>query len=406
MARIRILIGSHLCTNPRALREARALIEAGHDVSIQGTWTNKALIARDESLLLKAPYSFEPVVNLCQHGLLPRLRHSLGVKSWTHSRRFSPSGLGYGIREHLRAARAAEADLTIAHSEGTMWVVAQLADKGQRVGIDFENWFSEVIRPEERAQHPVAALRALEHRILHCARYRLAPSRAMARALGEAAGVEPPHCVYNTLPMAALHAPAPPVSDRRNNRNPSLHWFSSRICPGRGLSTFLAALGYLHYPVEINLRGELVGADRKWFARLVPEGWRERILIHPTVHDSEMLPRIAGHDIGLALESVTTRGRDLTIAKKTFHYMIAGLAVVATDTTGHKEIAGQSLGAMQLVPPNNPVALAAAIDAWLAFPEHLTLAKQAATRVTKDTFCWELVREQLLDELALALAND
>jgi hypothetical protein len=43
---------------------------------------------------------------------------------------------------------------------------------------------------------------------------------------------------------------------------------------------------------------------------------------------------------------------------------------------------------MKLVPPDNPVALAAAIDAWLAFPEHLKLARQAATRATKETYCW------------------
>ncbi|MBK8478289.1 MAG: glycosyltransferase [Opitutaceae bacterium] len=406
MARIRILIGSHLCTNTRALREARALVEAGHDVSIQGVWYDKALVARDESLLLKAPYHFEPVVNLCRRGLLPRLRRRLGVESWRRLKRFSPSSLGYGVREHLRAARAAEADLTIAHSEGTMWVAAQLASKGLRVGIDFENWFSEVIRPEERARRPVETLRALEHKLLHTARYRLAPSRAMARALGERAGVEPPHCVYNAFPLAELNAPAPPVSDRKHRRTPSLHWFSSRIGPGRGLTALLGALPHLQYPVEIHLRGELQGADRKWFAQLMPPEWRDRLFIHSTVHNSEMLPRIASHDIGLALESGATVGRDLTIAKKTFHYMWAGLAVVASDTSGHKEIAEQSLGAMKLVPPDNPVALAEAIDAWLAFPEHLALARQAAVKATKETFCWELVREQLLDELALALAND
>jgi len=406
MARIRILIGSHLCTNTRALREARALVEAGHEVTIQGAWYDKTLIARDESLLLKSPFHFEPVVNLQQRGLLPRLRRRLGVESWRRSKRFSPAGLGYGIREHLRAARAAEADLTIAHSEGTMWVAAQLAARGRRVGIDFENWFSEVIRPEEQEQRPVEALRALERTLLQSARYRLAPSRAMARALGEFAGVEPPHCVYNSFSLAELHAPAPPASDRKTSHPPSLHWFSSRIGPGRGLRTLFAALPHLQYPVVLHLRGELAGADKKWLAPLVPPDWRDRITIHGTVHGSELLPRIASHDIGLALESGATRGRDLTIAKKTFHYMLAGLAVVATATTGHQEIADQANGALQLVPPENPVALAAAIDAWLAFPNHLQLAKQAAIKATKETFCWELIREQLLDELALALASN
>ena len=405
MARIRILIGSHLSTATRARREARALAEAGHDVTIQGVWTDKALIARDESLLTKLPFHFEPVVDFRRGSLLPRLRRRLGVEKWRRFHKFSPAALGYGAREHLRLAQQAEPDLTIAHTPLAMWVASRLAAERFRVGVDFENWFSEVIRPEDAAQQPVDAIRDLERTLLRTACYRLVPSRAMARALGEFAGVEPPHCVYSVFPVADLHAPAPPVADRRQSRVPSIHWYSSRIEPGRGLRALLGALPHIQYPVEVHLRGELTPANRKWFARNIPAGWLERIVLHPPVHNSEMLPRIASHDIGLALESGATRGRDLTIAKKTFHYLLAGLAVVASDTTGHQEIAESTLGAMKLVPPDNPVALAAAIDAWLAFPEHLKLARQAATRATKEIYCWERVREQLLDEAALALAD-
>jgi glycosyltransferase involved in cell wall biosynthesis len=405
MASIRILIGSHLCTAIRAQREARALAEAGHDVTIQGAWTNPKLTARDETILLKAPFHFVPVVNLRKHGLLPRLRRRLGIERWRRFHRFSPSGLGYGVREHLREARAASADLTIAHSVGTLWVAQRLASERYRVGVDFENWYSEIIRPEEAELHPVEAIRELERALLRAGCYRLAPTRAMARALGEFAGVEPPHCVYNVFPVADLHAPAPPATDRRNPRVPSLHWFSSRIEPGRGLRALFGALPHIRYPVEVHLRGELDRHERAWFSDNVPADWRQRIVLHPTVHNSELLPRIASHDIGLALESGATRGRDLTVAKKTFHYMLAGLAVIASDTTGHEEIAESTLGAIKLVPPDNPVALAAAIDAWLAFPEHLKLARQAAVRATKEIYCWERVREQLLDEAALALAD-
>ncbi|MFT3829583.1 MAG: glycosyltransferase [Opitutaceae bacterium] len=405
MAIIRILIGSHLCNATRAQREARALTEAGHDVTIQGVWHDPRLIARDESLLLKVPYHFVPVVNLRKHGFVPRLRRRLGVERWRRFRRFSPSGLGYGVREHLREARAASAHLTIAHSVGTLWPVRQLAAEGHRVGIDFENWFSEVIRPEEAQLHPVDAIRDLEKSLLRTARYRLAPTRALARALAEFAAVEPPHCVYNVFPLADLHAPAPPASDRRSPRVPSLHWFSGQIEPGRGLRALFGALPHIQYPVEVHLRGELGRRERAWFAENVPAAWRQRIVVHPTVHNSELLPRIASHDIGLALESGATRGRDLTVAKKTFHYMLAGLAVIASETTGHREIADSTLGAIKLVPPDNPAALAAAIDSWLAFPEHLKLARQAALRATKEVYCWERVREHLLDEAALALAD-
>lgn len=405
MARIRILIGSHLCDATRAHREARALAEAGHDVTIQGIWYDRTLVARDESLLRRAPFHFEPVVDLRRHRLLPRLRRRLGVERWRRLHRFDPAGLGYGVREHLRTARQASADLLIVHSVGTLWVGRRLAAEGYRVGVDFENWFSEVIRPEEAARQPVAAIRDLERELLRVARYRLAPTRALARALGTFAAVEPPPCVYNVYPLADRLAPAPPVTDRRKAGPPSLHWFAPRIEPGRGLRALFGALPLLHHPVEVHLRGELQPGDRAWFAREVPEAWRQRLVLHPTVHNSELLPRIASHDIGLALESGATRGRDLTVAKKTFHYLLAGLAVVASDTTGHEEIADATLGAIKLVPPDNPAALAGAIDAWLAFPEHLALARQAALRATKETFCWERVRETLLDEAALALAD-
>ncbi len=405
MAIIRILIGSHLCTATRARREARALVEAGHDVTIQGVWHDPRLIARDETMLLKAPYHFVPVVNLRKHGFMPRLRRRLGAARWRLLHRFSPAGLGYGVREHLREARAASAHLTIAHSVDTLWPVWRLAAEGHRVGIDFENWFSEVVRPEDSRRLPVEAIRDMERNLLRVARYRLAPTRAMARALGEFAAVEPPHCIYNVFPLAELHAPAPPAADRRNSRVPSLHWFSTQIEPGRGLRALFGALPHIQYPVEVHLRGELGRRERAWFADNVPDGWRQRIVLHPTVHNSELLPRIASHDIGLALESGATRGRDLTVAKKTFHYMLAGLAVVASDTTGHQEIADSTLGAIKLVPPDNPGALAAAIDSWLAFPEHLKLARKAAVRATKELYCWERVREHLLDEAALALAD-
>lgn len=404
MARIRILIGSHLCTATRARREALALAESGHDVTIQGVWTAKALIARDEHLLPKLPYHFEPVVDFRRGSLLPRLRRRLGMEKWRRLHKFSPASLGYGAREHLRHAQHAEPDLTIAHTPLTMWVASRLAAERFRVGVDFENWFSEVIRPEDAPSQPVDAIRDLERTLLRTACYRLAPSRAMARALGEHAGVEPPHCVYSVFPLADLHAPAPPVTDRRQGRMPSIHWFGSQIEPGRGLRALFGALPHIRYPVEVHLRGELTRANKAWFSQNLPAGWHERVLIHPLVHNSEMLPRIASHDIGLALESGATRGRDLTVAKKTFHYLLAGLAVVASDTTGHEEIAESTLGAMKLVPPDNPVALAAAIDAWLAFPEHLKLARQAALRATKEIYCWERVREHLLDEAALALA--
>jgi len=206
------------------------------------------------------------------------------------------------------------------------------------------------------------------------------------------------------FPIADRHAPAPPVTDRTSIAVPSLHWFSQTIGPGRGLETLLAALPHLNYRAEVHLRGDTTRATRRWLDALIPPDWRERVFVHPTVHNSELLLRIASHDIGLALETSTIRSRDLTVSNKLFHYLLADLAVIATATTGQREVAAKANGAVKLVPPDDPPALAAAIDAWLAFPAHLAVARHAAREAVRNEFCWEKQREHLLDEAALALA--
>ena len=68
-------------------------------------------------------------------------------------RRFGREGdaqLSYCTRELLTAAQQLAADLYIAHSEPGLWVAAQLARMGRRIGVDMEDWFSEDLLPEAR----------------------------------------------------------------------------------------------------------------------------------------------------------------------------------------------------------------------------------------------------------------
>lgn len=407
MASIRILIAGHLCNAPRARKEAQALAEAGHRVTVQSVCLDATLGLRDASLVARAAFALETVADLRGlAGLAHRLRHRLGREAWRCARWFRPTALGYAVERHLAAARRARAELTIAHSEAGLWVVRRLAASGQRVGVDFEDWFSEDLLPNDRRGRPVAALRQLETFALRHARYRLAASRAMALELGRFASVEPPVAVYNAFPWSDRAAPAPPSVDRRHPKRPSLHWFSQSIGPGRGLETLFAALAHLRHDAEVHLRGNLRSPHAAWLHAQVPEGWRERVFVHPTVHPSELLARIGSHDIGLSLESPAIRSRDLTVTNKLLHYLLAGLAVVASATQGQREIAALAGGAVALVPPGDAPALAAAIDRWLAFPEHLKTAQRAALKATEQTLCWEKQREPLLDEAALALATE
>ena len=406
MATIRIVIAGHLCNAPRPQKEAAALAGAGHRVTVQGVWSNEVFAQRDRLILRNAPYDFEPVADIRQ-GHPGALRHRIvcrvASELYKRARVFASASLGYAVRAHLAAARAAEADLTIVHSEGGLWVGSRLLASGHRVGVDFEDWFSEDLLPADRAARPVARIRKLERQLLRRAAYRLTTSNALANALANDSDTLAPAVVYNVFPWAE-RAPADAASDRHDRTVPSIHWFSQTIGPGRGLEEFIAALSRVIFPCEVHLRGQIAAGSGDALLESIPAEWRERVHYHPTVDNEELPGRIAGHDIGLALETDAIPSRDLTVTNKLFQYLLGGLAVVANATQGQREIAARAGGAIQLVPPGNTEAVAAVINALLSDRALLASSKRDALESAQCEFCWEKQSGSVVAEAARALA--
>ena len=410
MAKILILIGAHLCTAPRPQKEAQTLANAGHDVTVRGFWFDPELVKRDRLLIANKKWRFEPIIDFQPSHRLNnwkiRLQSRFAKEQFQRFCTFSPGLLGYGAKAMLKAARQARADLTIVHSEAGLWVGNRLLDEGFRVGVDFEDWFSEDLLPEARTARPIAQLKALESRLARDCTYCLTTSHALAEALAEAYQAPKPTVIYNAFPWVERSQIDHQKQDRCNPNLPSLHWFSQTIGPGRGLETLFQALPHLTAQVEIHLRGNYPESARQWLEPLVPSEWRDRLFIHPTVPNAELLSCIAEHDIGLALERTDIPSRDLTVTNKLFQYLQAGLAVIATDTAGQREILSQWSESGRLIPNNDPVALAQAMKDLLCDSEKLTAAKAASLQAAKEQFCWEKQAEILLQAAELALAKE
>lgn len=412
MAKILILIGAHLCTAPRPQKEAETLANAGHDVTIRGIWFEPELVERDHLLIANKKWRFEPIIDFqptttqgSWKNFVIRLQGRIARELFQKFGTFYPALLGYGTKQMLNAAREARADLTIVHSEAGLWVGNQLLNSGFPVGVDFEDWFSQDLLPKARATRPISQLKALECRLAHECRYCLTTSQALASALAATYQAVKPIVIYNVFPWAERQQLDYQKRDRRNINLPSLHWFSQTIGPGRGLEILFQALPYLPIPVEIHLRGNYPESARQWLEALIPSEWRDRIFIHPTVPNAELLSRIAEHDIGLALERTDIPSRNLSVTNKLFQYIQAGLAVVATDTDGQREIFYQCPGIGQLIPSNNFLALAAALKDLLHNPQKLINAKATALKAAEKQFCWENQTDSLLQATNLALSN-
>jgi|688.fasta_scaffold234358_2 glycosyltransferase involved in cell wall biosynthesis len=404
-----LLTGNPLSTNPRVIKEALALTEAGYEVRVHGAWSTEQGVETDRNLAEQGGYTFVPL--LPPNTLEGRL-HRLVQRA---ARKFAPwSVWSFGLMPSalVRAARRLNPNLAIAHSEAALFAALALHRGGCQVGVDMEDWFSEDLPANARRGRPVALLRKAEGELLRCASHATCTTEVMADSLAREYGCPRPTRIYNVFPAPKLNVPEP--RDRgararsltgepsRGRSAVSIHWFSQTIGPGRGLEELFAALEAWPDGFEVHLRGNLGGYEG-WLQSVIPSALRRKVFVHALVSSEDLPERIAEHDIGFAGELTSIRSRDLTATNKIFQYLQSGLAVVASDTAGQREVAAAAPDAVHLYRSGDRSDLQRSLRNWLESPDELAASKAAAREVAVAKFCWEKEKLRLLDAVAAAV---
>ena len=266
-----------------------------------------------------------------------------------------------------------------------------------------EDWYSEDVTPEAAQTYPVESLRIWERNALRDAAYITATSNRMADALTKAYACRRPEVVYNAFSIRERDSIDGLFKDRVNREIPSLCWFSQVIGPGRGLEVLMTSLQYCQCAFEIHLRGNSTRSYMDDLLERAPESWRARIFFHPQVSHAELISRIAEHDVGLASEIRSPLSRDLTITNKLPLYLLAGLAVVASDTQGQCEAAEQARGAVLPFAVGSAEQLGSRLNTLFSNAESLAAARELAVQAAITSFSWERSKQILLDAVAGAL---
>jgi glycosyltransferase involved in cell wall biosynthesis len=397
--RILIVTNGHLCRHPRPLKEAEALGRAGYDVTVLTVRNHAPSDALDRDLLRDAPFRCEAIDMLDTR--LPTVfarRLQLWLARHAAARHGLPTVHSLGPAGALRRrARRIAADLTIVHTELPFWIGTQLLQDGRRVAADFEDWHSEDLLPAARTQRPLGPLRRWEQTLLVRAAYTTTTSDALALALAGRYSARRPAVITNSFPLQ----PDPrsgPAGDP-----PALLWFSQTLGPGRGLEMFLQAWVRAAAPSRLVLLGAPIAGFDEQLRTGLPAACRSRIAFRAPVAPSALPAAIAKHDIGLALEQTEMASRDLTITNKILQYLNAGLAVLASDTSGQREVLARGPDVGWRVNLSDSAATAATLDHLLGDRSELARRQQASRRLAEDVYCWEkeaprliaLVRETL-----------
>ncbi len=405
---IAIVTGAHLCRNPRVVKEAEALADAGFRVTVLRPVFSQPLADLDRDLSAGAAWSVQTTVSLVAGRAESVWTKGLRRVATGLTRRGieTPSALGYGVRETLRLARDLGADLTIGHQEVGLWVANRLAEEGRLVGVDIEDWYSEDLPPEARQSRPTRLLRHEEATAVRRGGHVTTTSDALGHALQRAFGGPAPTTVYNAFPWADRRALDGEGRDRpAEDGRLSLHWVSQTVGPGRGLERVIRALADVEAPVDLHLRGHSSPEMEAALRRHLPPGSPHRLVIHGPVPPSELLSRIAEHDVGLALEPGSSLNNDLTASNKILHYLLAGLPVIATATAGQQEVARKAPHAIRTFPIGDTGALARRISEWASDRAGLQAASAAALDAARREFNWEVQQERLVGSVQSALGE-
>lgn len=410
-ARVCLLSPAPVWVNPRFVKEADALHEAGYDV-VAG-YRADGPTDRDDAILKGKPWRWyridvardrQPFAWM-RAGLRQRTAEWI-VRAGVRSAGAEQAAYCRGDGVLMRWAAAQNAALYIAHTQPVLAIAARAATRrGVPFAFDCEDLLAEEAADGARAEWRQRMITHIERRFLPRAAYVSATSVPMAEYLSGRYGLRTTRVWHNCFPAAdaaTLRGPA----DRPAPAGPvELAWISATVGPGRGLEDIFAALPKLGGRVALHLYGAVASGESEWLdTQLAPVRERSPVVLHPVQPADAMLTALAHHQIGLSLDGDTTLNRSLTVSNKFFLYLQAGLACVATDTPGHRSVFPPGAGFGGMYRPGDVRTLAAVLET-LASPAALAAAQRAAWIAGRTTYVWEHEKPQFLDTVAGALAG-
>jgi glycosyltransferase involved in cell wall biosynthesis len=410
-ARITVVTSGHLSTCPRMLKAADALAGDGHEVRVVATchepWaaeTDRAVGASRTWRLTTIDYRRGAGGSVYwRTGIRYRAARALADAMGPDRAPLTVVTRAFG-RVHSELVHAAMAEPSDLIYGGTTGALAAIAEAGVRLGVPYGLDLEDLHHGEASgagAGFEDALAMRVEQAVLPKAAFLTTSSEAIAQAYRERHGLQP-SVVHNTFPLPLR----PPQSNGRAERFRA-YWFSQTIGPGRGLEDAVVALGRVPLATELVLRGRPQDGYLDTLRALANEQrGRVKISHEPPASPDEMVDLARPYDVGLALEQVTPRNRQLCLTNKAFTYILAGVPVVMTDTPGQRVLAADLGGAAAVAAPGDVDGLTAALSAWATDPGRFECAKRAAWDAALRRWHWEhpLERGRLRELVRQALS--
>ncbi len=376
-------------------KAADALASAGHDVRVVSTRQTAWAVQADEEMRRTRAWPWSVVDYRPDAGRL--LYVTSGLRSRVAvavTRRLGAARVPFRLGVHayarvhaelVTAALEAPADLFYGGTTGALAATAEAAARaGAQYGLDLEDFHGEEQEGSDGRLMNALGDRIVRH-VLPGARFVTTSSAANAAEYRRRYGADAV-TINNTFPLP----PQPPAISRADGLPLKVYWFSQTIGPGRGLEGFLRGAGAAAVPIELHLRGRSSPGYIETLTQLAAStAPRLSVVTSDPEPPDRMVPLCQPHDIGLAIEEGHMQSHEFSLSNKALTYILAGLAVVLTDTTGQRELA-QELGEGALMyREGDHQTLADGLRRWYLEPDRLLSARRAAWSAAVRHWHWE-----------------
>jgi len=380
-----LVSGAHPSRNPRIVKEANLLSEHGWSVTVLHPSYDNHLALEDQRLSSSGGWKQQVYSDLTRRdnrAFQDRITRFIGTRLRSAGV-MTPEALGYGIRRAHRIAGKQQTSVISGHQEVGLWVALKAHGSAARI-IDLEDWYSRDLPEVNRPAVERILLEQLERAAIsrnQC----ITTSSSLAGEIASTYRGNKPAVVYNSFPETT------PIRTSREPGPLRLVWISQTIGPNRGLELLLTALEDVAERLELALIGGQTDRYIEEFkSHLKPS---VRLEVVSPVPNRQIHATLQHHDVGLCLEQPYCANKEFTVSNKIFHYLQAGLRVIATATEGQREISRLVPDRVKLVAPSEAEALAREIRQFARFAPS---KKPESGQPLPELFSWEVNSARLL----------
>ncbi|CAN5351209.1 hypothetical protein BH09BAC2_BH09BAC2_15780 [soil metagenome] len=382
--------------NPRSVKEATTLAEAGFNVSVIYTTISPWADEMDKKLMLLHPeikwicatqYSSNNLYNK-----IIRLRRRLYELVYTNikgSILFAEKSISLYAQELKEKASSSKADLFIAHNLAALPVAVRIAKKYKaKVAFDAEDFHRGEV---EKDMFEYRRIKKIEDAYIPQLTYLTTASPLISEAYKKLYPIKNIYTVLNVFPLKYQQPFELLISEPLK-----LIWFSQIVGLNRGLQDlFIAIASIINFKIELTIVGVCKDEVRKELLSKM-NNVLHKINFTDPLPEPELLSLCAAHHIGSAAEIHEPYNREICLTNKLFFYMLAGNALLASETKAQKKLLLENKNIGLSYISGNTENIKKNLEYWYHNPEILTAHRKAAYDAAASEFNWDKEKNKLI----------